>query len=54
MKRFTGGLCSKWEQQEQKIIIIIFIIIPITVTARSKAWTIFSHSNAGIVGSNPT
>jgi hypothetical protein len=25
-----------------------------TVTARSKAWTVLSRSNAGIVGSNPT
>jgi hypothetical protein len=27
---------------------------PVTVTARSKAWTVFARSNAGIVGSNPT
>jgi hypothetical protein len=27
---------------------------PITVTARSKARTVFDHSNAWIVGSNPT
>jgi hypothetical protein len=27
---------------------------PITVAARSKAWTIFARSNTGIVGSNPT
>jgi hypothetical protein len=26
----------------------------ITVTARSKAWTVFARSYAGIVGSNPT
>jgi hypothetical protein len=26
---------------------------PITVAARSEAWNVFSHSNAGIVGSNP-
>jgi hypothetical protein len=26
----------------------------ITVAARSKAWTVFILSNAGIVGSNPT
>jgi hypothetical protein len=24
------------------------------VTARSKAWSVFARSNAGIVGSNPT
>jgi hypothetical protein len=27
---------------------------PLTVDARSKAWTVFAPSNAGIVGSNPT
>jgi hypothetical protein len=26
----------------------------VTVAARSKAWTVFARSNAGIVGSNPT
>jgi hypothetical protein len=29
-------------------------IKPITVVARSKAWTVFARSNTGIVGSNPT
>jgi hypothetical protein len=28
--------------------------LPITVTAQSRAWTLFARSNAGIVGSNPT
>jgi hypothetical protein len=27
---------------------------PITVAARSKAWTVFARSNTEIVGSNPT
>jgi hypothetical protein len=27
---------------------------PITLAARSKAWTVFARSDAGIVGSNPT
>jgi hypothetical protein len=27
--------------------------MPITVAARSKAWTVFARSNTGIVGSNP-
>jgi hypothetical protein len=27
---------------------------PVTVTARSKAWTVFVHLNTGIVCSNPT
>jgi hypothetical protein len=28
--------------------------LPIIAAARSKAWTVFARSNAGIVGSNPT
>jgi hypothetical protein len=28
--------------------------MPITVAARSKAWTVLALSNAGIVGSNST
>jgi hypothetical protein len=28
--------------------------LPVTVATRSKAWTVLDHSNAGIVGSNPT
>jgi hypothetical protein len=32
----------------------IFDYGPITVAARSKVWTVFARSNAGIVGSNPT
>jgi hypothetical protein len=28
--------------------------VPVTVTARSKVWTVFARSNAGIMGSNPT
>jgi hypothetical protein len=27
---------------------------PVTVAERSKAWTVFTRSEAGIVGSNPT
>jgi hypothetical protein len=27
---------------------------PITVAARSKAWTVLARSNAGVMGSNPT
>jgi hypothetical protein len=29
-------------------------LMAVTVAARSKAWTVFARSNAGIVGSNPT
>jgi hypothetical protein len=29
-------------------------IMPVAVTVRSKAWTVFAHSNTGIMGSNPT
>jgi hypothetical protein len=28
--------------------------MPITVVVWSKAWTVFAHSNTGIMGSNPT
>jgi hypothetical protein len=36
-------------------LILSIIYLPITVSARSnKAWTVFAHSNTGIVGSNPT
>jgi hypothetical protein len=31
-----------------------FYQLPITVAARSKAWTVFARSNTGIVGSNLT
>jgi hypothetical protein len=30
------------------------VILPITVAARSQAWTAFARLDAGIVGSNPT
>jgi hypothetical protein len=28
--------------------------LPVTVAARSEAWTVFARSNAGVVGSNPS
>jgi hypothetical protein len=34
-------------------LVTLIIFWPITVAARSKAWTVFARSNAGIVGSNP-
>jgi hypothetical protein len=33
---------------------MIYELQPITVAARSEAWTVFARSNAGIVSSNPT
>jgi hypothetical protein len=36
------------------IYIILLLIMPITVAARSKAWTAFARSNAGVLGSNPS
>jgi hypothetical protein len=30
------------------------VFTPITVVALSKAWTVFTGSNSGIVASNPT
>jgi hypothetical protein len=29
-------------------------LMPVTVAARSEAWTVFARSNVGIMGSNPT
>jgi hypothetical protein len=34
--------------------VVCVFIVPITVTARSKAWTVFALFNTGIVGSNHT
>jgi hypothetical protein len=42
---------------ESIVVICIWInrvTLPVTVAARSKAWTVFARSNAAIVGSNPT
>jgi hypothetical protein len=38
------------------LLYIVYIVerVPITVAARSKAWTVFALSNTGIMGSNPT
>jgi hypothetical protein len=33
---------------------VLNYLTPITVAARSKAWTVFARANTGIVGSNPT
>jgi hypothetical protein len=32
----------------------LVIELPITMAAPSKAWTVFAHSNTGVMGSNPT
>jgi hypothetical protein len=32
---------------------VIWYDMPIWVAARSKAWTVFAHSNTGVAGSNP-
>jgi hypothetical protein len=37
-----------------RILRVIFDFKPVTVAERSKAWTVFSRSDAGIVGSNTT
>jgi hypothetical protein len=39
---------------QKRYISAIWLLWPITVSARSKAWTVFTRSNAGIVGSNLT
>jgi hypothetical protein len=33
---------------------VLYITLPITVAARSKAWTVFALSNTEVMGSNPT
>jgi hypothetical protein len=35
-------------------ILVLFQDLPVTVAERSKAWIVFAHSEAGIVGSNST
>jgi hypothetical protein len=47
------------EPMWKEAVVVYFEILsqnfpPITVAARSKAWTVVALSNAGIVGSNPT
>jgi hypothetical protein len=62
---FVGGfniLLYKWSPKVRDCDIIIewsifwtlSNVLPITAAARSKAWTVYAHSNAGIVGSYPT
>jgi hypothetical protein len=43
--------------KSQKVSLYFWLLQEIklsTVSARSKAWTVFAHSNTGVVGSNPT
>jgi hypothetical protein len=35
------------------ILLTWYLILPITVAARSRAWTVFARSNTGVVGSYP-
>jgi hypothetical protein len=39
---------------ENKKFPFILTNLPVTVAVRSKAWTVFARSDAGIVGLNPT
>jgi hypothetical protein len=60
MKRKDGYILSLFKAgylttcQYPVYIASVICWLPITVAARSKAWTVFARSNAGIVGSNPT
>jgi hypothetical protein len=48
-------LCAtSTSRKEIELIFFIFILWLITVAGRSKAWTVFVHSNTGIAGSYPT
>jgi hypothetical protein len=57
-----NGLHGVLSQKIEIFIIMIFFssdkplrdVTPITGAVRSKAWTVFTHSNTGILGSNPT
>jgi hypothetical protein len=46
-------LCLTIKQAEM-IFTFVYRWLPIAAAARSKAWTVFTLSNTGIVGSNPT
>jgi hypothetical protein len=56
-------IIEKWDRNDEYDIMvkevvvwlhIVMIKVPITVAARTKAWTVFARSNSGIVSSNPT
>jgi hypothetical protein len=36
------------------LVVVVVVVMSVTVSAWSKAWTVFARSDAGIVGSNPT
>jgi hypothetical protein len=46
--------CVHFERNSLNIYRSERCFLPIAVAARSKAWTVFARSNAGIVGSSPT
>jgi hypothetical protein len=39
---------------EQLFLVSYLVTLPMTVAARSKAWTVIARPNAGIVSSNST
>jgi hypothetical protein len=57
----SGRVCayfwhkSNWQESDLRNNLRLYAMTwLITVAGRSKAWTVFARSNAGIVGSNPT
>jgi hypothetical protein len=59
MKRFAWNLIEETNYiiaKYDRTLKIVFPTgsVPITVAARSKAWTVIARSNTGIVGLNPT
>jgi hypothetical protein len=52
------SLITAMRPQDRGIQVVIMrpliALSPVTVAARSKAWTIFARSESGIVGLNPT
>jgi hypothetical protein len=50
----TGSSMRCWKRRYTVKIISVYVpYMPITMAARSKAWTVFARSNTRIVGSNP-
>jgi hypothetical protein len=65
IRRYTFGMCGSTSQKMATFITTavrssnptigsVGYIPSIAVTTRCKTWTVFAHSNTGIVGSNPS
>jgi hypothetical protein len=52
LKYYT--IISYYFSPVHQLLIILYFSCPVTVAARSKAWTVLARSNTGIVSSKPT